>query len=160
MNISDAAHATGLSVKTIRYYEREGLIAPDRRGNGYRDFDADALDRLHFIKRARSLGFSIKDCRDLLAYYEDPNRASADVKALARSRFQAIATQIADLKDRQKQLSSLIKGCSGNQAPECSIIDGLAGESTTSGAGHRLLLNDVSGENKMDESSPKFHRIG
>lgn len=131
MNISDAAQATSLSVKTIRYYEREGLITPDRKENGYRDFDLKDVKTLQFIRRARSFGFSISDCRKLIAYYQDPRRASADVKSLARKRCLAISRQIADLRNRQRQLSSLIDDCSGNDAPECAIIEGLLGEETT-----------------------------
>ena len=128
MNISDAAEATGLSVKTIRYYEREGLIAPDREGNGYRNFDASDVRMLRFIHRARNFGFSISDCRRLVAYYEDSGRASADVKAIARKRLHAISRQIDNLRSQQKQLSSLVEDCSGDESPKCSIINGLAGE--------------------------------
>ena len=132
MNISDVSRATDLSVKTIRYYEREGLIEPDRKQNGYRNFDIKDIDRLRFIRRARSFGFSVSDCRALLALYENPARASADVKALARKRFRTIAQQIADLRGRQEELLSLIKECSGDEAPQCSILDGLAGEKSPS----------------------------
>ena len=80
MNISEAARHAGLPAKTIRYYEEIGLVAPLRDPNGYRAFRPRDLHALTFVARARSLGFSIEDCRALLHLYQDPTRASADVK--------------------------------------------------------------------------------
>jgi MerR family copper efflux transcriptional regulator len=76
MNIGDVAQHTGLPAKTIRYYEDIGLITPDRDANGYRRFATTHLHKLGFLARARSLGFSIEDCRTLLALWEDRDRAS------------------------------------------------------------------------------------
>ena len=87
MNIKQAGEASGLPPKTIRYYEEIGLVAPARAANGYRDYAEDDVHRLRFIQRARSLGFSVEECRALLALYADEGRASADVKALARSKI-------------------------------------------------------------------------
>ena len=85
MNIGRAAKETGLSVKTIRYYESIGLIRPARDANGYRAFGGRDVHRLAFLARARALGFSIEECRALLRLYDDEARASADVKRLAQS---------------------------------------------------------------------------
>jgi MerR family transcriptional regulator, copper efflux regulator len=83
MNIGAVAQACGLPPKTIRYYEDIGLIRPDRSGNGYREFSDRHLHQLAFISRARGLGFTVVECRALLALYQDRDRASADVKRLA-----------------------------------------------------------------------------
>ena len=92
MNIGEVAERAGLPAKTIRYYEEIGLITPPRDANGYRAFRDTDLHKLAFLGRSRSLGFSIEDCRTLLALYEDRGRASSDVKDIAsqhltRSKF-------------------------------------------------------------------------
>ena len=84
MNVAAAARRTGLSAKTIRYYEDIGLIRPARAGNGYRDYSSDDIHRLAFLRRARGLGFSIEDCRQLMALYRDKSRASHDVREIAK----------------------------------------------------------------------------
>ena len=91
MNIKDVAERSGLPAKTIRYYEDIGLITPLRSANGYRAFRESDLHKLAFLARARGLGFSIEDCRKLLALYEDRSRASADVKSLAEAHLEQIA---------------------------------------------------------------------
>lgn len=83
MNVGDAAQRSGLPAKTIRYYEEIGLIRPQRAGNGYRDYSGDDIHRLTFLRRARNLGFSIDDCRQLMALYQDRSRASHDVREIA-----------------------------------------------------------------------------
>ncbi|MEL7153489.1 MAG: MerR family transcriptional regulator, partial [Pseudomonadota bacterium] len=98
MNISDVARETGLPAKTIRYYEDIGLVRPDRSANGYRVFTDTQLHKLAFLGRARALGFSIEDCRTLLALYEDDSRASADVKAVAEEHLAQIGEKIAQLE--------------------------------------------------------------
>ena len=94
MNISQTATATGLPAKTIRYYEEIGLIAPARGENGYRSFSQQDVHKLGFIGRARELGFSIEECRALLALYEDRGRASADVKEIAQHHLQYIDANV------------------------------------------------------------------
>ena len=127
MNIGDASTQSGLPAKTIRYYEDIGLVAPGRSGNGYRDFSDTDLHKLAFVQRARSLGFSIEECRALLSLYDDHDRASADVKALANAHLQQIAEKIAGLQEMQKTLSELVHKCHGDDRPDCPILDGLAG---------------------------------
>ena len=127
MNIGDAATQSGLPAKTIRYYEDIGLISPARSGNGYRDFSQADMHKLAFVQRARSLGFSIEECRVLLSLYDDRDRASADVKALAKSHLQTIEEKIEGLQAMQKTLSELVHKCHGDDRPDCPILDGLAG---------------------------------
>ena len=127
MNIGTAADKCGLPVKTIRYYEDIGLVRPDRTENGYRDFSETDLERLKFLQRARSLGFSIHECRDLLSLYEDKNRASADVKAIARQKIVEVDRKIAELKSLKRVLKDLSEACTGDDRPDCPIIDDLAG---------------------------------
>ena len=129
MNISLAAERSGLPVKTIRYYEDIGLVRPGRSENGYREFAEPDLQRLKFLQRARSLGFSIEECRELLSLYEDRHRASADVKALTRTKISEVDRKIAELQSLKKVLSTLVDACHGDNRPDCPIIDDLAGTS-------------------------------
>jgi len=127
MNISDAAKATNLSPKTIRYYESIYLIVADRLANGYRDYIDAHIHKLRFVQRSRSLGFSIDDCRTLLSLYEDQNRASAEVKNIARKHLEEIGAKITELQDLQETLSHLVEHCAGDHRPDCPIMDGLSG---------------------------------
>ncbi len=126
MNIKEVAARAGLPAKTIRYYEEIGLIRPLRAANGYRAFRDSDLHKLAFLGRARSLGFTIEECRALLALYEDQARASADVKALAQSHLEQIAAKIEELKAMQATLSDLVSACAGDHRPDCPILTGLA----------------------------------
>ena len=128
MNIGDAAKATGLSSKTIRYYESIDLIAADRMENGYRSYTEAHVHKLRFVQRARGLGFSIDDCRALLSLYEDKHRASAEVKNIAQKHLEDIEGKISELQDLQETLSHLIEHCAGDHRPDCPIMDGLSGE--------------------------------
>lgn len=125
MNIGDVAERSGLPAKTIRYYEDIGFIKPKRSLNGYRHFDEKELHKLAFIGRARSLGFTIEDCRSLLALYEDKERASADVKDIAKQNLKEIDDKIADLKAMHETLSHLIDECAGDHRPDCPILKNL-----------------------------------
>ena len=127
MNIGAAKRASGLSTRTIRYYEEIGLSAPARRANGYREYTLWDVHKLAFLKRARGLGFSIEDCRVLLSLYEDKNRASADVRALANKHLNKITTKLVELEDMRYALAHLVDACHGYTRPDCPIIDNLAG---------------------------------
>ncbi|MCB1366639.1 MAG: Cu(I)-responsive transcriptional regulator [Rhodobacteraceae bacterium] len=129
MNIGEVATRAGLPAKTIRYYEDIGLIAPLRDANGYRAFRDSDLHKLVFLGRARSLGFSISECRALLALYEDRDRASADVKAIARDHLVQIEAKIAELQAMRRTLTDLVEACAGDHRPDCPILKGLAGAS-------------------------------
>lgn len=125
MNIGDAAKFAGMPVKTIRYYEDIGFIQPDRDANGYRNFAESDLHKLAFVGRARSLGFTIEDCRALLALYEDQSRASADVKRLAQDHLQEIDAKITALQAMRATLADLVTSCAGDDRPDCPILNDL-----------------------------------
>ena len=126
MNIGDASKASGLPSKTIRYYEDIGLIKPHRQENGYRIFDKDQLHKLKFLKRARGIGFSVEECRALLALYEDENRTSADVKNIAQHRLDDIEKKMQELQSMRSLLHELVLSCKGNNRPNCPILNDLA----------------------------------
>lgn len=126
VNISEAARAVGLPAKTIRYYEEIGLIRPARSENGYRVFGPSQLHELAFTARARTLGFSIEECRALLALYRDKSRASGEVKAIARAHLEQIDAKIADLSAMRETLAHLVDTCAGDDRPDCPILADLA----------------------------------
>ncbi|MBK0399401.1 Cu(I)-responsive transcriptional regulator [Limibaculum sp. M0105] len=128
MRIGDAARASGLPVKTVRYYADIGLVAPSgRAGNGYRDYAQSDVQRLGFVRRARAFGFSIDDCRELLGLYSDRDRASADVKRMAESRIEDLDRQMTELAALRADLQRLADACAGDGRPDCPILNGLAG---------------------------------
>lgn len=131
MNIAEAARASGLTARTIRYYEGIGLVRPARAENGYRVFDDSDVHKLVFLSRARDLGFSIEECRALLALYEDRGRSSADVKALALAHVAEIETRIRELHEMRKTLVRLIESCAGDERPDCPILAGIAADGGT-----------------------------
>jgi Cu(I)-responsive transcriptional regulator len=129
MQIGEAASTTGVSAKMIRHYESIGLIpAADRRSSNYRDYGHHDIHRLGFIRRARDLGFTIEECRDLLRLWADKHRSSADVKLLAEARIAELDKKIALLREMRGTLSTLSEACLGDHRPDCPIIDGLAGK--------------------------------
>ena len=127
MNIRDAAAMSGLPAKTIRYSEDIGLVRPAREANGYRDFSEADAHKLAFLARARSLGFSIEDCRALMALYEDRARASSDVKRVAEAHLAEIDRKVRELEEMRATLSTLVTRCHGDARPDCPILEDLAG---------------------------------
>ena len=127
MNIGEVSRASGLPAKTIRYYEDINLVRPARGANGYRDFSEQDAHKLACLGRSRSLGFSIRECRTLLSLYEDRDRASADVKAVAAEHLDRIARKIDALQALKSTLETLVTRCHGDDRPDCPILDGLAG---------------------------------
>jgi MerR family copper efflux transcriptional regulator len=130
MNIGTVSEKSGLPAKTIRYYEDIGLIRPDRRDNGYRDYSVEDMHRLRFLQRSRGLGFSVEECRQLLSLYGDTHRASAEVKAIAKAKLSEIDRKLAELQGLRDMLKHLVANCHGDVRPECPIIDGLSGKAT------------------------------
>ncbi|MGI6856739.1 Cu(I)-responsive transcriptional regulator [Mesorhizobium sp. 1B3] len=128
MNVGDAARRSGLPAKTIRYYEDIGLIRPDRASNGYRDYSMEDVHRLAFLARARNLGFSIEDCRQLMALYQDRARASHDVREIASAHVAAIEEKLRELQSMRATLQKLIHACHGDNRPDCPILDDIAGK--------------------------------
>lgn len=126
MNIGQAAKHSGLSAKMIRYYESIGLLHPaGRSASGYRTYATNDLHRLAFIRRARDLGFSLEEVGRLLALWQDRQRASADVKALASSHVQELNRKIAELSQLRDTLQSLVDHCHGDDRPDCPILSEL-----------------------------------
>jgi len=127
MNIGEVAQKSGVPAKTIRYYEDIGLILPAKRAdNGYRRYDDDDVQTLHFINRARGLGFSVENCSNLLTLYQDRNRSSADVKAIALSNIARIQHKIRELKAMETTLIDLAERCHGDERPDCPILEDLS----------------------------------
>ncbi len=127
MNIGDVSSRSGLPVKTIRYYEDIGLVSPPRGSNGYRMFREQELHKLSFLGRARSLGFTIEDCRTLMALYDDETRESANVKRIANEHLEQIEAKISGLEAMRGTLSHLINECAGDHRPDCPILKDLSG---------------------------------
>jgi MerR family transcriptional regulator, copper efflux regulator len=125
-NIGEAAALTGVSAKMIRHYESIRLIPPaSRTFANYRLYNEADLHRLRFIKRSRSLGFSMKQIEALLGLWNNPRRASEQVKKLARAHADALGRKIRELEAMQRTLESLARHCHGDQRPECPILDDL-----------------------------------
>lgn len=126
MNISDVSRLSGLPTKTIRYYEDISLVRPPRSENGYRSFQDKDLHKLAFLGRARALGFTIEDCRALLALYEDESRESANVKHITEGHLAKIDEKIVQLESMRATLLHLIEACAGDSRPDCPILEDLA----------------------------------
>lgn len=123
MNIGDAARASGVSAKMIRYYEQTGLIPPaGRSAAGYRTYAARDIHMLRFVRRARDLGFSIAEIGELLELWRDRSRHSADVKRIALARIGDFRRRIAEMEQMAATLEHLASCCSGDGRPDCPIL--------------------------------------
>lgn len=132
MNIGQAARASGISAKMIRYYESVGLVpAVDRRASGYRDYGTSDVHRLAFVRRARDLGFSMEQIRDLLRLWSDAGRSNAEVKAIALGHVAELERRARELNDVAHALMHLASACEGDGRPDCPIIEGLEGAAPT-----------------------------
>jgi MerR family copper efflux transcriptional regulator len=128
VKIGEASQLSGISERMIRHYEKIGLIAPAaRRGSGYRDYDDRDVHSFRFIGRARDLGFSIEDIRQLLALWHDRSRASSDVKALALARAAELKRKERALHEMRRSLEHLAGSCHGDERPDCPILGDLEG---------------------------------
>src|SRR5690606_24452374 len=126
-NIGEAAKRSGVSAKMIRHYESLRLLrVPKRTASGYRVYDDSDVHTLRFIRRARDLGFSVKEVARLLALWQDRNRARAEVRQVAQAHITALDKKIAELQDMRRTLEPLVKHCHGDSRPECPILDDLA----------------------------------
>jgi len=127
MRIGTVAKKSGVSAKTIRYYESIGLVSPASRGsNGYRSYGDNDVETLRFIRSARNLGFAIEDVSNLLSLWHDKNRSSTDVKAVALKHIEEIEARIAELQSMRDTLTKLTRSCHGDDRPDCPILEGLA----------------------------------
>jgi Cu(I)-responsive transcriptional regulator len=126
VTIAQASAATGVSSKMIRHYESIGLIAaPRRTENRYRHYSEAELHELSFIRRARDLGFSFEDIRQLLSLWRDKERSSAEVKAIALRHIAELDTKAAALAAMSHTLKILAASCHGDGRPDCPIIEAL-----------------------------------
>lgn len=142
MNIGQVALKTGLPAKTIRYYESVGLIpAASRRPNGYRSYDTLDVHTLHFVHRARSLGFSMAEVQDLIALWRDKSRTSARVKAIAVEKISEIDRKIGELETIRHALLNLAARCRGDGRPECPILEELSTEESEPEESHGRSRN-------------------
>ncbi|MXO68384.1 heavy metal-responsive transcriptional regulator [Pelagerythrobacter marinus] len=127
MRIGELARATGTSVETIRYYEREGIIpAADRADNNYRDYSPEHLATLTFVRRARGLGFSMAQVRALLALSADADTPCADVDRMVQSQIEEVDRRIGDLEAMRAQLSGMLAACGGRRIGDCGVVESLA----------------------------------
>ena len=127
MNIGKAAKFSGLTVKTVRFYSDIGIIEPNIDTNtGYREFSENDVAKLQFVGKARRFNFSIEECRELLALYENKDRSSKEVKLLTLEKIAEIDEKLFELKSLKDQLSTLATACHGDDRPNCPILDALS----------------------------------
>ncbi len=130
MNIGQAASTTGVSVKMIRHYEDIGLIGPAlRTDSGYRVYRERDIQTLRFVRRARDLGFTVKQIEGLMTLWRDRSRASADVKRIAQGHVEALQQKMQELSEMVAALNHLSQHCSGDDRPDCPILATLGGDS-------------------------------
>ncbi|RLM12154.1 Cu(I)-responsive transcriptional regulator [Gibbsiella quercinecans] len=128
MNISEVAKKTGLTSKAIRFYEEKGLLtAPLRAGNGYRCYGSKQIEELTLLRQARQVGFTLDECRELVALFNDPKRHSADVKARTLQKVAEIEKHMQELDGMRQRLLALAEQCPGDEGAECPIMNNLAG---------------------------------
>jgi len=123
---SDLARLTGCNLETIRYYENIGVMPePPRTSKNYRTYDDTHVARLSFVMRSRDLGFTLEEIRDLLGLVDGKTGTCADVKTLASRHIESVQAKITDLQRIEKVLSGTVAQCTGDQVPECAVIDAL-----------------------------------
>tara|TARA_R110000782_G_C14812243_1_gene412914 strand:+ start:3162 stop:3575 length:414 start_codon:yes stop_codon:yes gene_type:complete len=124
---SELARRTGCNLETIRYYEKIGMMPePPRTASGYRIYDDTHVARLRFILRGRELGFSIEELRGLLSLVDRGTQTCAEVQALTERHLANVRTKIADLRRIEKVLADTAARCSGEEVPECPVLETLA----------------------------------
>lgn len=134
MNIGQASRASGVTTKMIRYYDEIGLVRPASRTHAnYREYDEREINELRFIKRARSLGFSMEEITQLLSLWRDGSRPSREVKAIADRHVADLDARIVEMQAMSDTLRHLSHCCAGDDRPECPILADLTdGKSPTS----------------------------
>lgn len=127
MNIGMIARQADLPTKTVRYYADIGLVKPSgRSAAGYRIYTETELNKLRFVRSARSFGFTVEECRELLGLYEDRDRSSRDVKRMALQRIGQIEDKMTELQTLRDELSRLATSCHGDDRADCPILTGLS----------------------------------
>ena len=124
--IGKLSQATGVNIETIRYYEKRGLIPPPPRTmSGYRRFGDDHTKRLFFIRRARELGFSLKEIGSLLSLVDTGEYTCGEVQSLTLHQLKNVKTKISDLRRLERTLAAMAAECEGGSVPECPVIDAM-----------------------------------
>ena len=145
MNIGDAAKASGVSAKMIRYYESVGLVpAADRTTSGYRVYSATDVEMLRFIRRSRDLGFTVEKIEELLALWRDRSRHSADVKRIALEQIEGLERKILEMQSMMDSLRHLADACCGDHRPDCPILADLGRGATQRNEQVRGQFNGLS----------------
>ncbi|MBV68866.1 MAG: Cu(I)-responsive transcriptional regulator [Pelagibacterales bacterium] len=126
MFIQQVAKKLNITTRTIRHYEDLGIIKSKRLENNYRVYDTKNYDKLKFLVRARNLGFSLKECKELIKLFENDSRQSSSVREIAKKKLNDLKLQIQELDNLKVSLEWLVKKCPGNEKPNCPIIDELA----------------------------------
>lgn len=127
MNIGEAAKLSGVNAKLIRHYESIGIVPKaSRTESGYRLYSESDIHILTFVRRARTLGFSMKEIKKLVSLWRNRSRASSDVKAMAQAHISALEQKIKELEEMRDTLRHLAKNCHGDSRPDCPILENLA----------------------------------
>ena len=126
MLISEISKKLRITTRAIRHYEDIGIIKSKRLDNNYRYFDELNVDKLKFLVRARNLGFTLEECKELIVLFQNDKRKSKNVRNIAKNKLASITKQINELRDLKKSLEWLVKKCPGNSKPDCPIINELA----------------------------------
>jgi len=133
MNIGEAAKISGVNAKLIRHYESIGIIPKaGRSDSGYRTYSETDVHMLSFVKRARNMGFSMKEIKKLVNLWRNKARASSEVKSLAMNHVKEMEQKIAELQDMVSSLRHLAKNCHGDHRPDCPILTDLESPSKRS----------------------------
>ena len=146
VTVGEAARLTGVSAKMIRWYEARGLLPPaPRTAAGYRRYGEAEIRTLHFVRRARDLGFDVEAIAGLLALWSDRERPSAAVKAIAQARIAELRRRIMALEGMARSLERLSEDCCGDERPDCPILDDLAAGTTPPVRGTKPARRPLSG---------------
>jgi Cu(I)-responsive transcriptional regulator len=158
LNIGEAARLSGVSAKMIRHYESQGLLASIRRTDaGYRLYGQEDVHSLRFVRRARRLGFSMKEIARLLGLWQNRRRSSGEVRRIAERHIDDLDHKIAELESMRRTLHQLVDRCHGDHRPDCPILDDLAAdhpvEPVEAKAGSRLPRQPPSGQPRTPAGS-------
>ena len=150
MNIGEAAKSSGISAKMIRHYEEVGLLpAPYRTESGYRQYSETDVHTLRFIRHARDLGFSIPQITELVGLWQNRRRPSRSVKALAEAHIRALEEKTQELMAMKATLEHLVHCCSGDDRPDCPILEGLSGGAEDAAAAPAKRLKTLEGRRRV-----------
>lgn len=129
LRTAEVAEQAGVNVETLRFYERKGILPePPRRASGYREYPADTVERVKFIKRAQELGFALREIEEILGFRQTAGAKSGQVRKLAEAKVKEIERKIRDLESMKESLSALLCACDGKRTvASCPIIESLSG---------------------------------